>query len=1104
MITYPVRLLFVCLFSIQFLYTITANAQANPPELVKVIPKSANTAVLEKFGNTPVSYFTGLPNISIPLFNITSGKVNLPISLSYHAGGIKVEEVASWVGLGWGLSTGGIISRSVRGTPDESYNGYSNNPSMTVRQMIDGYNNPSLITQINYNLTQAGKGLYDTEADIYNYSIGNESGKFIYNQEDHAFYTIPKKNVKIEYDPFTASFKITLASGQVCNFKTKEYTTTQSICATGSPEGNRSVTSWSVDEIISEDKRDTVKFTYTNGSYSYNSLGSESNYSLESSSGSSDGTPPDLSRTQCQQNNIIENVRISQINFRSGSLKFNASSSTRCDLQKDQALDNMELYDLSGNLIKKWKLNYGYFGSSTDYPSNCDDYNQSISLRLQLKSIAQIDVKTNISENPYSFGYNDDFPLPSRLSYAQDYWGYYNGILANTTLIPSYSLTAPIGPIYYAGADRSVVPQYALSGTLKKVTYPSGGTTDYLFESNWISEKNLDPGFDINQEALYGDGQGIQTQYEKTFVIDYPPSEYNNKKGGAFLSFNFGEVGCDLSAGASSCAILTISGVSPGAPGATINAAVNNIYYPNGTYKLTASFNQNPARFADFYFIATWKSEKASDSTIQQRYTGGIRVKTIADYDGINHANDVIKNYEYLKEDGSGLSSGSIIGFPIPNNFLMQGFLNRYWSGTATILDRYFTKASAYSSIALVQTGGSYTSYNFVTVTQNNNGKSTFRFSQIGDVISNVPPFISISNDWLRGNLLEQTDYKSSDASFTKVKRLTNNYGGSSLDKLSHGLKIAFVQTLSGNSGSFQYLQDIERFAIPLFDEYFDTSSQLITTKTIDRQYDPSDTTQAVVKVSDFDYNSSHLMLAKERQLNSAGDSLMTAYKYPQDYVNVSGTDNTSQGISNLITNNIYQPIEITTQKKTGGVVKNISSVFNIYKPNNPVIDTIFSASGSVDLSSVSNGKVLKSSLYEGRVTYKNYDSRNNITEQLMVNGTSNCYLWSYNKTYPVAEIKNADYASVTGILGTSAIEAFSNLVAPDKATIDAFIAPLKSGLPTAQISSYSYIPLVGIKSATDVKGYTTYYEYDGLQRLKTVKDHDGNIIKSNSYHYKN
>ncbi|RNC85968.1 MAG: hypothetical protein ED557_04155 [Balneola sp.] len=74
---------------------------------------------LGKYGETPVSLYTGVPDISIPITTITGASYSLPISLSYHAGGIKAQEVASWVGLGWSLNAGGVITRSTRGDADD-------------------------------------------------------------------------------------------------------------------------------------------------------------------------------------------------------------------------------------------------------------------------------------------------------------------------------------------------------------------------------------------------------------------------------------------------------------------------------------------------------------------------------------------------------------------------------------------------------------------------------------------------------------------------------------------------------------------------------------------------------------------------------------------------------------------------------------------------------------------------------------------------------------------------------------------------------------------------------------------------------------------------
>jgi hypothetical protein len=49
---------------------------------------------------------------------------------------------------------------------------------------------------------------------------------------------------------------------------------------------------------------------------------------------------------------------------------------------------------------------------------------------------------------------------------------------------------------------------------------------------------------------------------------------------------------------------------------------------------------------------------------------------------------------------------------------------------------------------------------------------------------------------------------------------------------------------------------------------------------------------------------------------------------------------------------------------------------------------------------------------------------------------------------------------------------------------------------------TYTYTPLLGMTSACDVDNKITYYFYDGLGRLKWIKDQDLNIIKTIQYHY--
>ncbi len=72
--------------------TSTVAAGQDPTNL---FPPSPTAAALAKYGDIPVGYHTGTPNISIPLYEVKSKELSLPISLSYHASGIKVADIAS-------------------------------------------------------------------------------------------------------------------------------------------------------------------------------------------------------------------------------------------------------------------------------------------------------------------------------------------------------------------------------------------------------------------------------------------------------------------------------------------------------------------------------------------------------------------------------------------------------------------------------------------------------------------------------------------------------------------------------------------------------------------------------------------------------------------------------------------------------------------------------------------------------------------------------------------------------------------------------------------------------------------------------------------------
>src|ERR1700740_2827459 len=91
--------------------SLTASAQTHTDSrtnynLKQMLPPSPEAAMLGRFGDIPIGYYTGTADISIPLYTIKEDGIEVPITLSYHSSGIKVADQATDVGLGWMLEPG--------------------------------------------------------------------------------------------------------------------------------------------------------------------------------------------------------------------------------------------------------------------------------------------------------------------------------------------------------------------------------------------------------------------------------------------------------------------------------------------------------------------------------------------------------------------------------------------------------------------------------------------------------------------------------------------------------------------------------------------------------------------------------------------------------------------------------------------------------------------------------------------------------------------------------------------------------------------------------------------------------------------------------------
>jgi hypothetical protein len=81
-----------------FLIPCISFGQPTNSILNDVVMPAPNAASLGQYADMPVNYSTGAPSIGIPIYTVKEGKLSVPISLSYHASGIRVGQPASWVG----------------------------------------------------------------------------------------------------------------------------------------------------------------------------------------------------------------------------------------------------------------------------------------------------------------------------------------------------------------------------------------------------------------------------------------------------------------------------------------------------------------------------------------------------------------------------------------------------------------------------------------------------------------------------------------------------------------------------------------------------------------------------------------------------------------------------------------------------------------------------------------------------------------------------------------------------------------------------------------------------------------------------------------------
>lgn len=258
-----------------------------------------------------------------------------------------------------------------------------------------------------------------------------------------------------------------------------------------------------------------------------------------------------------------------------------------------------------------------------------------------------------------------------------------------------------------------------------------------------------------------------------------------------------------------------------------------------------------------------------------------------------------------------------------------------------------------------------------------------------------------------------------------------------------------------------------------------------------------------VVKNTNY-YYEDHYLISSITEDQSNGTVINESFKYPFNYQN---------GIYSTMTNdNMYNYLIEKLIIRNGFV---LDGDINTFKTDDGIIvpnkHYEFKTTHNISVAECEfDGLVPNENYWNEKASYDSYDN-GNLVQYHLKDGIDISFIWSYNNQYPVIAAKNIEQsileASVNGI--QSNLESFLAQLG-DLSTQNSvenwksFNLLLREAedLVDASISTFTYLPLVGISSKTDPIGNTTYYVYDNFNRLETIKDKNNSIIKHVDYHY--
>jgi YD repeat-containing protein len=1010
-----------------------------PPtqELLKMpVAPTPDASALGKFGDIPVGLSTGIPSIDIPFYKYQDqfNKLGLAVGVSYHAGGHKVEDMASSVGLGWSLYGTGLVTRSVNGLPDDQFGGYLNTDTLPVLytqtdpyfSYVSGVSS-TIGTHIAvtrdeditnwFRIKEIQERIKDGEPDLFSFNVAGLSGKFII-QKNKQVKLFTLANVAVTFDTTMIGSTITSISsftvldkntGISYLFDVHEQLnpSTNTLLPSFSVGSNALVpayiSGWYLSKIISADKRSEIRFTYTDAQFEYESGFSESQTAeLQSSLSPGLLTPKErqwsysLIQSNAKHIQKIELPDSTKIVFKYGF--------PRADLVGDSALIGVEINN--GAETIKYALSFDYFitpdcttsGGTCPIPASSNDFYK----RLKLCKIQQTNGTDTLP--PYKFDYNET-PLPVRNSRSIDYWGYYKG--GNSLcLIPEFDFEG-FPPYYFVlgCSNREPEETYMKACNLEKLTYPTGGYTKFYYEIN----------------KAFGEDYNVHVLNEK---LQLNEEDYDTNSELAFDQRNDTNVVFFIK-----LAIDTSSGGGPSSPlGCNFDyiiTSTDNLF----TTTITATIEQFMGGFADtislplnkqYQIKYTSECEGLADTyEIDLYYTynidprdkpiGGLRVQKTEDFDSIT-STPILNKYTYAGSDG--YSSGEYQHLPNYHYYyssLYEWAVDEYGMPLPYGFSRWYIHRTSSPTQSLSYFRGSPVIYKRVLVKKEfngaNNGYTIHNFSTFAstNILTQDYPFVQKQDlEWRQGLPISDSVF-TSDSSLVKTTHNTYTfYEDTDQSNLGRGLLTCMIQDDSQNT-----MANLVYGAR----SYYYTSGKSELKKSIQKSYADND---SIETFTNYFYDPATYLLTVQQTVTSKGDTLEDRTYYPFHYnstglpVDVAEYNGEAEMVSQ----------ETWIKRNSQWYLKNaranhydvFDNVVRLKKVGTTEISALLTQSA---VGSFNPSLLTRHSSYKDQIEVLNYDAQGRHIEVQNKNDYKTTFLWEPFINSPVAQIVNAEISAV-------------------------------------------------------------------------------------------